>query len=38
MTFTTFVFFDLANALACRSTDSPIFNLSQGFFSNKAFL
>ncbi|CAO3699865.1 unnamed protein product [Rhizopus microsporus] len=35
MTFTTFVFFDMFNALACRSEKQSIFNI--GFFSNKMF-
>merc|ERR1712070_866648 len=38
MTFTTFVMFDMMNALSCRSTDAPVWNLAQGFFSNKMFL
>ncbi|CAO3672027.1 unnamed protein product [Rhizopus stolonifer] len=35
MTFTTFVFFDMFNALACRSEKQSIFTV--GFFSNKMF-
>ncbi|KAI8978367.1 PMR1-type calcium-transporting P-type ATPase [Pilobolus umbonatus] len=35
MTFTTFVFFDMFNALACRSEKQSIFAV--GFFSNKMF-
>ncbi|KAI9318470.1 PMR1-type calcium-transporting P-type ATPase [Dichotomocladium elegans] len=35
MTFTTFVFFDMFNALACRSAGKSIFSI--GFFSNKMF-
>ena len=35
MTFTTFVMFDMMNAVACRSMDTPVYALSQGFFSNK---
>ncbi|KAI9320925.1 PMR1-type calcium-transporting P-type ATPase [Dichotomocladium elegans] len=35
MTFTTFVFFDMFNALACRSARKSIFSI--GFFSNKMF-
>ncbi|KAG2225442.1 hypothetical protein INT45_010078 [Circinella minor] len=35
MTFTTFVFFDMFNALACRSARKSIFSL--GFFSNRMF-
>jgi len=38
MTFTTFVVFDMMNALTCRSMDTPVYNLTQGFFSNKMFL
>ena len=38
MTFTTFVMFDMMNALACRSMDTPVYALAQGFFSNKPFL
>lgn len=38
MTFTTFVMFDMMNALACRSVESPVFALEQGFFANKPFL
>uniref|UniRef100_A0A6U0ZXV7 Cation-transporting P-type ATPase N-terminal domain-containing protein n=1 Tax=Rhizochromulina marina TaxID=1034831 RepID=A0A6U0ZXV7_9STRA len=38
MTFTTFVMFDMMNALCCRSMDTPIYRLAQGFFANKAFL
>lgn len=36
MTFTTFVMFDMFNALACRSSSTPI--LSLGLLSNKPFL
>lgn len=36
MTFTTFVFFDMFNALSCRSQHKSI--LEVGWFSNKAFL
>lgn len=36
MTFTCFVFFDLFNALTCRSQTKSIFEI--GFFTNKAFL
>lgn len=36
MTFTTFVFFDMFNALSCRSADHSIFEL--GLFSNHFFL
>jgi Ca2+-transporting ATPase len=36
MTFTCFVFFDMFNALACRSQTKSIFEI--GFFTNKAFL
>ncbi len=36
MTFTTFVFFDLFNALSCRSETQSVFTL--GLFSNKPFL
>jgi Ca2+-transporting ATPase len=36
MTFTTFVFFDLFNALTCRSENKSIFTI--GFFSNRTFL
>ncbi|KAI8144103.1 PMR1-type calcium-transporting P-type ATPase [Fennellomyces sp. T-0311] len=35
MTFTTFVFFDMFNALACRSARKSICSI--GFFSNKMF-
>ncbi|KAG5438051.1 hypothetical protein PCANB_000398 [Pneumocystis canis] len=35
MTFTCFVFFDMFNALTCRSNTKSIFNI--GFFSNHAF-
>ncbi|CAO3646161.1 unnamed protein product [Cunninghamella blakesleeana] len=35
MTFTTFVFFDMFNALACRSEKHSIFKV--GFFSNRMF-
>ncbi|CAO3587856.1 unnamed protein product [Absidia cylindrospora] len=35
MTFTTFVFFDMFNALACRSEKQSIFKL--GLFSNRMF-
>ncbi|KAJ8654913.1 calcium-transporting P-type ATPase, PMR1-type [Lichtheimia ornata] len=35
MTFTTFVFFDMFNALACRSARKSIFSI--GFFSNRMF-
>ncbi|KAI9486624.1 MAG: PMR1-type calcium-transporting P-type ATPase [Benjaminiella poitrasii] len=35
MTFTTFVFFDMFNALSCRSEKQSIFSI--GFFSNKMF-
>ncbi|KAG0176386.1 High affinity Ca2+/Mn2+ P-type ATPase-like protein [Apophysomyces sp. BC1034] len=35
MTFTTFVFFDMFNALACRSEKQSIFSI--GFFSNRMF-
>ncbi|CAO3624168.1 unnamed protein product [Cunninghamella echinulata] len=35
MTFTTFVFFDMFNALACRSEKQSIFKI--GFFSNRMF-
>ncbi|CAG8570263.1 5194_t:CDS:2 [Paraglomus brasilianum] len=35
MTFTTFVFFDMFNALACRSEKKSIFE--KGFFSNRMF-
>ena len=38
MTFTTFVFFDLFNAMACKSSDQPVFLLDQGFFANQPFL
>ncbi|GAV08918.1 hypothetical protein RvY_18537 [Ramazzottius varieornatus] len=36
MTFTCFVFFDMFNALSCRSSIKSIFTI--GFFTNKAFL
>jgi len=36
MTFTCFVFFDMFNALACRSQTKSILEI--GFFTNKAFL
>ena len=36
MTFTCFVFFDMWNALSCRSQTKSIFMI--GFFSNKMFL
>uniref|UniRef100_A0A8C6RI25 Calcium-transporting ATPase n=1 Tax=Nannospalax galili TaxID=1026970 RepID=A0A8C6RI25_NANGA len=36
MTFTCFVFFDLFNALSCRSQTKPIFEI--GFFRNRMFL
>jgi len=36
MTFTTFVFFDLFNALSCRSQSKSIFEI--GLFSNQTFL
>ena len=36
MTFTTFVFFDMFNALSCRSPDRSVFHL--GLLSNKPFL
>ncbi len=36
MTFTTFVMFDMFNALTCRSAKKSIFKI--GFFSNHAFL
>jgi P-type Ca2+ transporter type 2C len=36
MTFTTFVFFDLFNALCCRHNHKPVFELSWN--SNNAFL
>lgn len=36
MTFTCFVFFDMFNALACRSQTKSIFEI--GFLTNKAFL
>jgi len=35
MTFTCFVFFDMFNALSCRSANKSVFQL--GLFSNKAF-
>jgi len=35
MTFTCFVFFDMFNALSCRSATKSVFQL--GLFSNKAF-
>lgn len=36
MTFTCFVFFDMFNALSCRSQTKSIFKV--GFFTNKVFL
>lgn len=36
MTFTCFVFFDMFNALSCRSQTKSVFQI--GFFTNKAFL
>ncbi|XP_060063129.1 calcium-transporting ATPase type 2C member 1-like [Ylistrum balloti] len=36
MTFTCFVFFDMFNALSCRSQEKSIFQI--GIFSNKVFL
>jgi Ca2+-transporting ATPase len=36
MTFTTFIMFDMFNALACRHNSKSIFDI--GFLSNKAFL
>lgn len=36
MTFTCFVFFDMFNALACRSQTKTIYEI--GFFANKTFL
>ncbi|XP_062584876.1 calcium-transporting ATPase type 2C member 1-like isoform X1 [Saccostrea cucullata] len=36
MTFTCFVFFDMFNALSCRSAEKSIFQI--GFFNNKMFL
>lgn len=36
MTFTCFVFFDMFNALSCRSQTKSIFKI--GFFTNKMFL
>lgn len=36
MTFTCFVFFDMWNALSCRSQTKSIFTI--GFFSNRMFL
>jgi len=36
MTFTTFVMFDMFNALTCRSADKSIFQI--GFFTNPPFL
>lgn len=36
MTFTCFVFFDMFNALSCRSQTKSVFTL--GFFTNKMFL
>ncbi|XP_051155765.1 calcium-transporting ATPase type 2C member 1 isoform X3 [Leptopilina boulardi] len=36
MTFTCFVFFDMFNALSCRSQTKSVFTI--GFFSNKMFL
>merc|ERR1719284_652924 len=35
MTFTCFVFFDMFNALSCRSATKSVFQL--GLFSNRAF-
>jgi P-type Ca2+ transporter type 2C len=37
MTFTCFVFFDMFNALACRSEGKSIFRGEIGLFSNKLF-
>ena len=37
MTFTCFVFFDLFNALGCRSESKSIFRGEVGLFSNKLF-
>jgi len=36
MTFTTFVFFDMFNALACRSERKSVFQI--GLFSNRMFV
>lgn len=36
MTFTCFVFFDMWNALSCRSQTKSVFSI--GLFSNKMFL
>lgn len=36
MTFTCFVFFDMFNALSCRSQTKSVFTI--GLFSNKMFL
>lgn len=36
MTFTTFIFYDLFNALSCRHNTLPIYKLN--FFSNSSFL
>ncbi len=36
MTFTTFVLFDMFNAMCCRSADRPVFKLH--FFANQPFL
>lgn len=36
MTFTCFVFFDMFNALSCRSAEKSIFQI--GFFTNRMFL
>lgn len=36
MTFTCFVFFDMWNALSCRSQTKSVFQI--GLFSNKMFL
>lgn len=36
MTFTTFIFFDLFNALSCRHNSLPIYKIN--FFSNPSFL
>jgi Ca2+-transporting ATPase len=36
MTFTCFVFFDMFNALSCRSQTKSVFQI--GFFTNKAFV
>ena len=37
-TFTVFVMFDMMNALACRSMDTPVYALAQGFFSTSPSL